>query len=119
MVLTRSDCFALCWYATLARIASTSVSDHASDQDVIGILPPQTYLELFPALFEALDAHTGKGGQDDVDAQARLQKLMEPILSFRTAQVAALGKRKLVECLGVFDTVRLASGSNHSLLDRC
>ena len=77
-------------------------------QDVIGILPPDSHLELFPALFGALDAHTGKGGQDDVDARARLQELMKPILPFRTAQLAALGKRKLVECLGVFDTVRTA-----------
>ncbi|GAA5874029.1 hypothetical protein JCM3774_001588 [Rhodotorula dairenensis] len=73
--------------------------------DVIGILPPRSYLELFPALFEALDAHTGKGGEDDAEAQAHLQELMKPILPFRTAQLAALGKRKLVECLGVFDTV--------------
>ncbi|GAA5988037.1 hypothetical protein JCM10908_002037 [Rhodotorula pacifica] len=73
--------------------------------DVIGILPPVSHHELFPALFEALDAHTGKGGEDDAEAQARLQEVMKPILPFRTAQLAALGERKLVECLGVFDTV--------------
>ncbi|BGP49112.1 hypothetical protein JCM10450v2_004991 [Rhodotorula kratochvilovae] len=41
--------------------------------DIIGLLPPRQYLHLFPRIFEALDAHTGK---DDSDDRAAVKQIL-------------------------------------------
>ncbi|GAA6007654.1 T6SS phospholipase effector Tle1-like catalytic domain-containing protein [Rhodotorula paludigena] len=72
--------------------------------DIIGILPPRQYLHLFPAIFEALDAHTGKDNKDDLKAIDEIKGLLKPLENLRAEQ------RKdrngfLIQCVGVFDTV--------------
>ncbi|BGP00364.1 hypothetical protein NBRC10513v2_004589 [Rhodotorula toruloides] len=73
--------------------------------NVIGILPPRSYLHLFPSIFSALDSHTGKNDSDDHRALSEVTKLLRPLEGFRRKQVKALEGKFLVKCVGVFDTV--------------
>lgn len=75
-------------------------------QNVIGILPPRSYLHLFPSIFAALNSHTGKNDSDDHRALSEVTKLLRPLEGFRREQVKALEGKFLVKCVGVFDTVR-------------
>lgn len=72
--------------------------------DIIGLLPPRQYLHLFPRIFEALDAHTGKGDDDDRKAIQSIRALLSPLERVRSAQRAHTDGF-LIECVGAFDTV--------------
>ncbi|BGP32965.1 hypothetical protein JCM10296v2_004751 [Rhodotorula toruloides] len=73
--------------------------------NVIGILPPRSYLHLFPSIISALDSHTGKNDSEDHRALGEVTKLLRPLEGFRREQAKALEGKFLVKCVGVFDTV--------------
>ncbi|GAA5822626.1 hypothetical protein JCM3770_000136 [Rhodotorula araucariae] len=72
--------------------------------DIIGILEPRKHLQLFPRIFAALDAHTGKDDDDDRAATEKIRGLLKPLEGMWKKQRERDGGF-LIDCVGAFDTV--------------
>ncbi|GAA5910354.1 hypothetical protein JCM5296_000566 [Sporobolomyces johnsonii] len=79
----------------------------ASLISIIGVLHPRRSMQLFPALFEALDDRTGQDPKHDAKVARRVQKLLSQFSADKKQQdLAYSGKGKfLIKAIGVFDTV--------------
>ncbi|GAA5956133.1 hypothetical protein JCM21900_002605 [Sporobolomyces salmonicolor] len=79
----------------------------ASLISIIGVLHPRRSMQLFPALFEALDDRTGQDPKHDAKVARRVQKLLSQFSADKNQQdLAYSGKGKfLIKAIGVFDTV--------------
>ncbi|CEQ41929.1 SPOSA6832_03714 [Sporobolomyces salmonicolor] len=97
----------------------------ASLISIIGVLHPRRSMQLFPALFEALDDRTGQDPKHDAKVARRVQKLLSQFSADKNQKdLAYSGKGKfLIKAIGVFDTVgtrgrpsRLRFNTDHDLI---